>query len=196
MPRGRDQITIATAVGTDHSDPALCRVSPCRVNDPLSVRREGRGELDTVVSGEPPGRFEGKFLQIKLTQRRVSHEAAPGRGRDVAQHLHVETRRSNLLLEAQRLVDRLIHLRGEGDDFCRSRGHVHEPDLTLAPDHDSAAVWCPVVLRVDAVDGPGFLHVAVQSFEDRPVLSGGKVVQEEHRVISNPPNKGELRPVR
>ena len=196
MSRRRDQITGATAVGPDHSDPASCRVGPCRVNDPLSVRREGGGELDAVVSREPPGRFEGKFLQIEPTQRRVSHEAAPARRGDVAQHLHVESRRSHVLLEAQRLVNRLIHLRGKGDDFRRSRGYVHEPDLTLAPNHDPAAVGCPVVLCVDAVDGPGFLHVAVQPLEDRPILSGGKVVQEEHRVLSNTPYEGELRPVR
>src|SRR5688572_16692609 len=107
-----------------------------------------------------------------MSKRAVDDELAVGRDADVAQHLDREFVLMHLLREAHRVVDRLLHPRGERNRLPLAAGDVDAPDLALAPDHDRLAVRRPGVLRIESVNRPGFLEILVDIAEQLTVTSG------------------------
>src|SRR5438270_9931179 len=104
-----------------------------------------------------------------MSQRDVHHPVTLRRDSDVGQRLYVE----------------LIWCHGDGEahgfgGFTSSghmewnllyvfRIHVDPPELALRPEHDRLVVRHPGEICVHAVDGPGLLHIPIETIEQWPL---------------------------
>src|SRR5690606_4796987 len=75
-------------------------------------------------------------------------------------------------------------------------GHVHLPELALGPDHHRLRIRRPVVVRVGAEDGPGFLLVVREAVPDRPHGARGQVQHVQHGVLAYALDEGQRLAVR
>uniref|UniRef100_A0A0N4Z8I7 LigA n=1 Tax=Parastrongyloides trichosuri TaxID=131310 RepID=A0A0N4Z8I7_PARTI len=140
-----------------------------------------RGVGDTVPQVAKPQVAEGL----------EHHLGAVGRGLGPAHHLHVELVRRHLDGEAHGL----LHAAGVGDmegDFADGfRRHVDVVDLAARPEDDALVVRGPAHRRIDAVDGPGFLQVAVQGVVDRGLATRFEVHDVEDGLVPVAPDEGQ-----
>src|SRR5690606_8489054 len=70
----------------------------------------------------------------------------------------------------------------EGDVAALAGVHLDALDAALCPEHQSGAVGDPGETRVEALHAPGFLHVAVETGVEQPLLAGTEILQEQCRV--------------
>uniref|UniRef100_A0A0N4Z2Z0 BON domain-containing protein n=1 Tax=Parastrongyloides trichosuri TaxID=131310 RepID=A0A0N4Z2Z0_PARTI len=196
---GRDGAAFAAGDG-NHADGAQVLVVPGRVNDGAAVTRPGRVQLEMVaLARQAAGRSGHAVAQVadpQIAQGFEHHLGAVGRGLRPADHLHVELGRGHVDGEA----GGFLHPAGVGDaegHFADGLGgHVDAADLAARPDNDGAIVRRPGEARIDAVDGPGLLHVAVQSVVDRRLTPGLQVHDIEHRLVAVAAHEGERLAVR
>src|SRR5690606_20818925 len=85
----------------------------------------------------------------------------------------------------------MLDARAEGDDAALARRRVHTPDPALSPDDEAGSVGQPGVLRVDAVDGPGFLQILVERGKQAPLLARGERAQHELAARAEAADEGE-----
>src|SRR5690606_17802300 len=64
-------------------------------------------------------------------------------------------------------------------------------DTAVGPEHDGAVVGRPADRRIDAVDGPGLLQVAVEPREDGRLAPGLDVHHIQHRLVADAPDEGD-----
>src|SRR5690606_15113461 len=111
-------------------------------------------------------------------------------------HLHVDGVGRDLDREAHGL----LHATGVGDverDVGHlARGHIHLLDAAVSPEDNGAVVGRPADRRIDAVDGPGLLQVAVEAGEDRRLTTRLDVHHIEHRLVADAPDEGDRLAVR
>src|SRR6478672_2469940 len=107
------------------------------------------------------------------------------------QHLHLKLRREDLLWKADRIVDRLLDVRGERDRRPPSSRNIYPPDSSLTPDDDRLAVRRPGVLRIQAVNRPCLLQVFVEVIEDRPIAAGLELADVQLALQTDAAHVGE-----
>ena len=195
MPGPGDDVAAGRAVWTDDADAPHLGVRPGGVDNPLAVAREGREELQPIVLREPAGLARRQRLHIEMPERAVDDALAIGRHTHVAQHADREFVRVHLLRKPQRLVDGLFDAGGERNRRAPSGRGIHLPDLSFAPDHERAAVGRPGVLRIHAMDGPGFLEILVDVAKQLAIAAALEIPQEQRTAQAHPPHVGERLPV-
>ena len=195
MPRSGDDVAAGRAVRTNDADAPHLGVRPRGVDDPLAVAREGREEFQSIVFRDPTRLARRQRLHIEPAERAVDNALAIGRHTHVAQHADREFVRIDLLRKPQRLVDGLFDASGERNRRSPSGRRVHLPDLSFAPDHERAAVGRPGVLRIHAVDGPGFLEILVDVAKELAIAAALEIPKEERTLQAHPPHVGERLPV-
>ena len=87
----------------------------------------------------------------------------------------------------------LLHMKGDLRGLTCLGGDPVE--LPSRPEHDGRAIRRPVHRRIDAVDGPGLLHVSIEPIEERSLLAGLEVKQHEDGLEAHAPDVGEGLPV-
>ena len=196
VTRLRDDVATAGTVGPNHANAAEIGVVPRRVDDPLTVARERWEELVGVLAA---GRRRSQALRltggqrtdIEVSEGAVDDESAIGRHANVAQHPDREVRRVHGARHPHARVERLLDAGLERDRLPLSAGDVDAPELPLAPDHDRLAVGRPGVLRVETVNGPGFLQVLVDVAKDLTIAAGLEIADEEKALEAHPAHVGE-----
>ncbi|MNQ54653.1 hypothetical protein D3C85_687240 [compost metagenome] len=191
---GADDAAFAAA-GRDHSQRAQVLIVPGRIDDGAAVARPGRIELEVVaLTRQTTRRACDAVSQVANPQvaQGLEHDlGAVRRGLGPADHLHVELVRRDLDGEAHGL----LHAAGVGDvegDFADGLGgHVDAVDLAAGPEDDRTVVGGPAHRRIDAVDGPGFLQVAVQSVVDRGLAARFEVHDVEDGLVPVAPDEGQ-----
>src|SRR5262249_55222456 len=97
-------------------------------------------------------------------------------------HVHAEAHGGGRLALA-------LHVEGDVADLFRR--DVDAVDLAARPQHDRLVVRRPRNPRVDAVDGPGLLHVALEAVPERPLDPRLEVFHEERRLVADAADEGE-----
>src|SRR5690606_27289586 len=89
----------------------------------------------------------------------------------------------------------LLHSAGVGNaegDVADGLGrYVDAADLAAGPDDDGAVVRGPAEARIDAVNGPGLLHIAIQGVVDRRLAPGLQVHDVERRLVAIAAHEGQ-----
>src|SRR6185295_5233275 len=92
-------------------------------------------------------------------------------------------------------ADRLEHLPSradvERDDRNLAGGDVEPPDLAAGPEDEGLRIRRPRHVRIDAVDRPGLLEVAIQAVPDRPDLARAGIGDVQHALAPDPPDERE-----
>src|SRR6185295_19246526 len=68
---------------------------------------------------------------------------------------------------------------------------VEPPDLAAGPEDEGLRIRRPRHVRIDAVDRPGLLEVAIQAVPDRPDLSRAGIGDVQHALAPDPPDERE-----
>ncbi len=133
----------------------------------------------------------GQILDPELAERLVDHLVALGGDGGPAQQPDLEVLRRHLDGEAHGL----LHPAGGGDmegDIGDGLGRqVDLLDLAARPEDDGLVVRGPGHGRIDPLDRPGLLHVAVQAVIDRDLLAGGDVHDEQGGFVPDPADEGQ-----
>ena len=79
-------------------------------------------------------------------------------------------------------------------DFLRF--DIDTVNLAAGPEDHRGAIGHPVHIRIDAMDGPGFLHVHVQILVDRPHSSRLHVLEEQCAAGPDATYKGHIFAIR
>ena len=103
--------------------------------------------------------------------------------RDIADHVRREAAFRQGDLWVQRLDHGLLDLGGERHVAGLPAGHVDAPQLATRPDDDLLAVRRPGKGRVDAMDGPGLLQIALQRPPDGLLATALQVLQEQQGLL-------------
>src|SRR5690606_38954517 len=196
---GRDGPAFAACDG-NHADGAQLVVVPGRVDDRAAVARPGRIQLEMIALARQAARRSGhavaQVADPQIAQGLEHHLGAVGRGLRPADHLHFELVRRHLDGEA----GGLLHPAGVGDaagDLADGLGgHVDAADLAARPDDGGAVVRRPGEARIDAVEGPGLLHVAVKAVVHRRLAARFQVHDVEDRLVTVAAHEGERLAVR
>ncbi len=154
--------------------------------------RPGGIQLEMVGLARQTARRSVRQVANPQIAQGLEHDlGAVGRGARPADHLDVEPVGRDLDGEAHGLG----HPAGvgdvEGDVADRVRGHVDAVDLAARPEDDGPVVGRPAHGRIDAVNGPGLLKVAVQAVIDRRLAAGLQIKNVEHRLVPDPPDEGQ-----
>ena len=162
-----DHAAVSTRGGR-HADGPKLVVAPGGVDDGAAVAGPGRIQLEMVVLAGQAARLPGGQVADPQMAEGLEHGAAAvRRGRGPADHAHVELLGRHLDGAAQGV----LHPAGVGDAERDVRHgaavHVDAADVAARPEDDGLVVRGPADARIDPVDGPGFLQVAVQPVMDR-----------------------------
>ena len=161
-------------------------------HDARAVARDARVELEAVGGPrEAAGRARGQLFQVEVSERRVHDAAAVRRDRGPAQLLDVEALGRHGRLKADRLPDlaRVLHV--ERDLLGLAGRDGDAPELALRPRHHLAAVGRPAEARVDALDRPRLLQVALEALPEGPLHAGREVLHEERALAVEPAHERE-----
>ena len=145
-----------------------------------------------VALARQPARGPGRQIADPQIAERLEHHLGPvRRGAGPADHADVERVRRDLDGEA----DGVLHPAGvgdvEGDVRDRLGADIDALDAAVGPEDDGAVVRRPADRRIDAVDRPGFLQVAVEGRENRRLTAGLDVHHIEDGLVANPADEGD-----
>jgi hypothetical protein len=148
------------------------------------------------LSGQAPRRAIRKIADVDVAESLVEHLVAARRDLDPAQHLHVEVRRRDFDREAHRLfhAPRRLHVKRDHRDLFRRQ--IDAANHSAGPEDDPLVVGRPGKRRIDAVDRPGLLHVAIEPVVQRPLAARLEVAHEERRLVADAPHERERLAVR
>src|SRR5262249_32848418 len=166
--------------------------APAGVDDGAAVARPGRVLLEVIALLGQRARFAlGQILDVEPPERLVHDLLAVGGHVCPAQHLRAELRGRDVLGETQRVGDAARALHAKRDDVDLARGDVDAADLAPGPVDDGARVGSPGHLRVDAVDGPRLLQVALEAVGDDALGAARDVGDHQRRLAADPAEESQ-----
>ena len=143
------------------------------------------------LARQAPRRPVRKVLDPQIAQGLIDHARSVRRRPRPAHHFHIEGVGGHIDREAHGLLDATDVCDVERDVRHLARGDVDAADLAAGPEDDGRVVGRPAHRRIDAVDGPGLLQVAVETGIDRRLASALDVHHEQGRLVANAPDEGQ-----
>ena len=179
------------AASADHLDPAGLVVVPRDIGDLPSVAGECGIAFEIVAAREASRIVAAPVSDPQIAQRLIDDPRPVRALLAEADHLGLEARRRDVLLLAYRILDEASAADPERDFANLARRDVDAVDSALGPEDDRLAVGRPAHARIDALDCPGFLHVAVEHVGERGDAARLQVHQHQRRLVPDTPDEGQ-----
>ena len=187
---GGDDAAFAAA-DTDHLDPCRLVVVPRDVGDAATVARKGRIAFELIATGQAPGIAAAAVCDPDVAKRFIDNPRPIRTLLGEAHHLGLEAGRGDILLLPDGVLDEARSGDMERDFADLPGGNVDAMNSALRPENDRLAVGRPAHSRIDALDRPGFLHVAVEDVGERSDAAGIQVHQHQRRFVADPADEGQ-----
>jgi hypothetical protein len=137
-----------------------------------------------------------EIADIEISERAVDDLLAVRRDGAPAQHFHRIAGRRDLDRNAQRFLDAARSVNVKRNRRHCLRRNIDAADVASGPEDDRLVVRRPRHRRIEAVDGPRLLHVAIEAVVDRRLFARLEIEDEQRRFVSNSPDERERLSIR
>src|SRR5204863_668906 len=114
-----------------------------------------------------PWRGAAHVLDPKVAERFIYHAPAIGADMREPRHLHIEAILADALVDVERVLDEAGAGDMERDVRDRLGRDVDAVDVPASPVDDRSAIRSPANARIDVMDRPSLLHVALKPVGQR-----------------------------